>query len=160
MTSTDPVTQLDAIFKDNLGEDWDLLDDPEAVVLGVPRGTVAALLRQIDDKLLWPDLMMVARRHSDQWMLDLSSFLPHEEKFVKVMVDFLLMAKTEHAKVGLAQDADEWFWEEATFHLLPQVIARIEEIRRDLDGSDYSPVAATLDGVISTLKTKMGDPRM
>ena len=41
-----PVSKLDGIFCE-LGEDWDSLDDPEHILLDVPKGTVESLLRKI-----------------------------------------------------------------------------------------------------------------
>lgn len=153
--SPDPVARLENLLTDNLGEDWDVLGNPERDVLGVPQGTVEALLRQVSLGHLWPSLLEVASRHSEQWMLDLSSFFPHEEEFVEPLVRFFLMSKSEHAKVSFAQEASEWQWGQATRHLLPLVVARVSDIKMEIQGGDFASVAATLEHVVEILNRKM-----
>lgn len=152
MNIKNPVAQLDEIFIDDLGQDWDLSGCPEEVILGVPRGTVGFLLRQINKKKLWPSLYAVATQHSEQWMLDLSDFFPHEEDFVEPLVSFLLMSKGEHARVCFAVEADEWAWGPNTMHLLPIVIERVRQIRDEIDKDSIPAVVIPrLDHVIKYL---------
>ena len=151
MNIDDPVAQLEGLFIDNLGQDWDVLDSPEETILRVPKGTVESLLRQINTKGLWPSLYAAAKRHSEQWMLDLSAFFPREEEFIEPLVLFLLMSKEDHTQICFAQDADQWAWGPNTVHLLPKVIERIREIREKVDRRNFEPVIPTLDRVVKAL---------
>lgn len=139
-----PVLLLNEFFIDNLGEDWEFCPDPEVGILGVPSGTVADLLYQIRDLNLWGQLYAIALSHSDQWMLDLSDFFPHEEDFVQPLAEFLFMARTEHAKACFAQEASDWCWGEKNFYLLPKVIVRVQEVGREMLTSGQESIARNL----------------
>ncbi|WP_157679472.1 hypothetical protein [Methylovulum psychrotolerans] len=158
MISNDPVTQLAIIFRDNLGQDWEVLECPEEAMFGVPKGTVTGLLRQIHKKNLWARLYEVAQQHSEQWLIDLSCFFPPEEAFIEPLLGMFLLSKTEHAQVVFAQEMDGWPWGPNTWHLLPCAIVRIRAIREDIQGGDFSPVIPTLDGVIKSLSELNSSP--
>lgn len=128
----DPVGELRKIFKDNLGQDWDILDNPEEVILGVPKGTIRNLLVEIDKRNLWDQVYEVAKKHSDQWMLDISYFFPKEESFVEPLVVFFNISKTEHSRICFAQEADGWSWGDESKRLLPEFIEKIRQICLDL----------------------------
>ncbi|GAB6140665.1 hypothetical protein JCM14076_13940 [Methylosoma difficile] len=153
--NADPVAQLDSIFIDNLGEDWGVLNCPEEAILYVPKGTVEQLLRQINKQKRWPSLYETAQQHSEQWVIDLTEFFPHEEEFIELLVALLSMMKTEHGKVCLAQDADQWLWGSNTNYLLPYTIELISQVREDIKSGDFGSVIPTLDHVIQSLSEKI-----
>jgi hypothetical protein len=146
-----PVAKLCEVLPDNLPPNWDRLQDPERVVLNIRKGTIAALLKKIEERNLWSSLLAAAIKRPEQWALDLSFFFPHEEKFVGPLVSFLLSAKTEHAKVSWARQAAEWPWGSSSTHLLPSVMRRIEETRKNLSGAGAAQVGQHLDAVIARL---------
>jgi hypothetical protein len=148
---SDPVAKLGDLLPDNLPPRWERLQDPERVVLNIRKGTIATLLKKIDERDLWSSLLAAAMKRPEQWALDLSFFFPHEEKFVGPLVSFLLSAKTEHAKVSWAQKAAKWPWGPSSTHLLPSVMRRIEETKKHLSGADAAQVGQHLDALVAQL---------
>lgn len=96
----DPVSLLSKIPIDILEnqQDWDLLSNPEEVLLGVPQGTIKILLKMINDKNMWPSLYEVAINHSDQWMLDLSDFFLMKKCLLSHAFHFLRLPKMSMLK--------------------------------------------------------------
>jgi hypothetical protein len=153
MSDIDPVNQLNRIFLDDLREACDVLSNPEEQILHVPKGTIENLLRKIEEKGLWPSLYKVAEQHPDQWMVDLSSFFPKEEKFIEPLFKFFSISNSLHARVAFAQEADQWPWGDDTRALLPEIIGLIKSLRDQINGGDFDPVVPTLDHVIKVLKS-------
>jgi hypothetical protein len=147
----DPVAKLGEVLPNELPPKWDRLQDPERVVLNLRKGTIAALLRKIDERDLWSSLLAAAITRPEQWALNLSFFFPREEKFVGPLVSFLLGAKSEQAKVAWAQKAAEWPWGSNSTHLLPSVIRRLEETRQNLSGADADQVGKQLEALVAQL---------
>lgn len=154
--SSGPVKRLEAIFKDNLGQDWDLLPDAESALLGVPAGTVAGLLAEIQALDLWPDFFSAAANRSDQWILDMSDFVPKEERFVPALFAMFESVRTEHAKICFAQEAPNWPWGPSTLHLLPKVKDEVLRIQDRLS-STFEVCRPSLELSLTRLEEMMAN---
>ena len=87
----------------------------------------------------------MAKLHSEQWRLDLSSFLPEEECFTEVQVTFLLMSKDPLTRACFCLKIDDWVWGPDCAHLLPVVIEHVHGVRREVQGKIYEGLTVNLD---------------
>lgn len=122
------VGKLQLILPDNLPDEWEVVNNPEEVLLGVQNGTIASLLRGIAKEQNWESLYDVLEKHPAQWLFDLSSFIPNEEEFIEPKIEFLKRAGSTHAKICFAVEADEWPWGKHTYKKIPRAVGYIREL--------------------------------
>lgn len=147
------IKRLDGLFRD-LPDDWDLLTNPEEVLLGVPEGTLASIFREIEHHSLWEDFFELARHKSDQWKLDLSEFIPNEESFVLPRLRLLQACESDHALVCLAIESDDWAWTTNVADLLPLAVELVSRVKERARGGSQDTAVPALQAVINRLKAR------